>query len=63
MALEGAEQGGAADRGQDRQQQRVAQALEREDLARELGQAQQAQEAQQAQGAQALQAGAAGPAG
>ena len=41
----------------DRQQQRVAQALQREDLARELGQAQQAQQPQQAQDAQALQAG------
>ena len=57
VALEGAEEGGAADHGQQRQQQRVAQPLEREDLARELGQAQQAQQPQQAQGPQALQAG------
>ncbi len=54
MPLEGAEQGSTPDRGQDRQEHRVAQALEREDLARELGQAQQAQETEQAQGAQAL---------
>ena len=36
---------------------RVAHALEREDLTRELGQAQQPQQPQQAQGPQALQAG------
>ena len=57
MLLEGAEERGAADRGQHRQQQRVAQPLQREDLARELGQPQQAQQAQQAQDPQALQAG------
>ncbi len=57
MLLEGLEEGAAADHGQHREQHRVAQALQREDLARELGQAQQTQEPQQAQDAQALQAG------
>ena len=57
MLLEGVEEGAAADHRQQREQHRVAQALQREDLARELGQPQQAQEPQQAQGPQALQAG------
>ena len=57
VLLEGDEEGAAADHGQQGEQHRVVQALQREDLARELGEAQQAQQPQQPQHAQALQAG------
>ena len=63
LLLEGDEEGAAADRGEHRQQRRVVQPLQREDLARELRQAQQAQQAEQAQDAQALQARPAAAAG
>ena len=54
VLLEGAEDGTAADDRQQREQRRVPQALEREDLARELGEPQQPQEPQEAQRPQAL---------
>ena len=56
-ALEGDEEGAAADHGQHREQHRVAQALEREDLVGELREAQQAQEPEEAEDPERLQAG------
>ncbi len=53
--LEGGEAGAAGDDRQGGEQQRVADPLQREDLAREFGQAQEAEQPQQPQGPQSLQ--------